>query len=284
MSQRRDMTQPVVTIVGHTCIDNNTVDGIKFEKWGSSAMYIAKYYLRHFGLKSNIISAYGTDFTKYTNDFVFTEAPGNHKTLLYENIINNGHRVQYCRNSDHSTPVALNDEAIELLHKTDILIVAPQISNYNVSYVNELMQYLSKDCLRVLLPQGYMRRVNEQDKIEKKEFLEAQHILSHFDAIVASDEDYDDILDLAEGWATHRPNSSVVITQAQKGATIFHKGESKHIPTTPLPFDIIRSPVGCGDTFSAQFAISLHDKLHPHDAVRHANETTAQALLSEPLR
>jgi hypothetical protein len=35
--------------------------------------------------------------------------------------------------------------------------------------------------------------------------------------------------------------------------------------------------------FSAQLTIGLHDKLHPHDAVREANKTTAQALLAEPL-
>lgn len=277
------MSKPVVTIIGHACIDHNTIDGTKYEKWGSSAMYIAKYYLKHFGIKSHIVSSYGKDFSKYANDFNFTESPSGDRTLLYENIVTNGHRVQYCRNSDCSPPIPVGEDVINLLQRTDILIVAPQISNYSAAYISNIMNYLSDNSLKVLLPQGFMRHINEDDKIEKREFAEAESILLYFDAVIASDEDYDNILNLAEEWAEHKTGSSIVITQAERGATVFHKGETKQISTMPLPFDKIKNPVGSGDMFSAQFTISLHNKLHPHDAVHEANKTTAQALLAEPL-
>jgi len=277
------VSKPVVTIIGHACIDHNTIDGTKYEKWGSSAMYIAKYYLKHFGIKSHIVSSYGKDFSKYANDFIFTENPNGDKTLLYENIVTNGHRVQYCRNSDCSSPVPLSEKIIDLLQKTDILIVAPQISNYSAAYISDVMSHLSGNSLKILLPQGFMRHISGDDKIEKREFAEAESILPYFDAVIASDEDYDNILDLAEKWAEHKAGSSIVITQAERGATVFHKGEVKQISTTPLPFDKIKNPVGSGDMFSAQFTIGLHNKLHPHDAVHEANKTTAQALLAESL-
>lgn len=277
------MLKPVITIVGHTCIDHNTIDGTKQEKWGSSAMYIAKYYHKLFGIKSHIVSNYGHDFLKYARDFVFTENPRGNKTLVYENVVTNGCRVQHCRNSDCSSPVPLNEDIINLLRRTNILIVAPQISNYTADYISEIVQHSPENSLKILLPQGLMRQINGDDKIEKRVFSEAEEIIRHFDAVIASDEDYDDILDLAERWAEYKTGSSIVITQAEKGAIVFHKGKAKQIPTTPLPFNKIKNPVGSGDMFSAQFAVSLHGKLHPYDAVREANMTTARALLDEPL-
>lgn len=275
------MSKPVVTIIGHVCIDHNTIDGTEYEKWGSSAMYIAKYYLEHFGIKSHIISSYGRDFAKYASDFSFTEKPNDSKTLLYENIVTDGRRVQYCRNSSPLVPV--HESIIDLLQKTDILIVAPQIPNYTAAYISDILQHVPDDSLKILLPQGFMRRVSDDGKIEKREFIEATSVVPYFDAVIASDEDYDSILDLAATWAKHAASSSIVITQAEKGATVFHEGGVKHIPTVPLPFDQIKNPVGSGDMFSAQYAIGLYNKLHPHDAVHEANKTTGQALLAEPL-
>lgn len=275
------MLKPVVTIVGHTCIDNNVVDGIRSENWGSPAMYIAHYYLKNFGIKANIVSSYGSDFTKYTKVFVFTEQPGDSKSLVYENIVNNGQRVQFCHNSQSSLPATLNQNAIELLKKTNILIIAPQLPNYSPDYIAKIMDYAPSDCLKVLLPQGYMRQVDRTDKIIKRDFAEASRILPYFDAVIASDEDYVDILALATGWAKYKPGSSIVITQAEKGATVFHDGVIQPIATQPIPFTDIKNPVGCGDIFSAQFALSLYNRLDPYAAAVQANQATAKALTSE---
>lgn len=158
------MKKPIVTIIGHTCIDHNTIDGIKYENWGSSAMYIAKYFSKEFGIQSHIVSSYGHDFVKYATDFVFLGTPGDHNTLLYENIVTNGDRVQFCRHSDFSPPVDLKENIINILRRTDILIVAPMLANYSMEYIEQVMQYLPEGSLKVLLPQGYMRHINaEQD-------------------------------------------------------------------------------------------------------------------------
>lgn len=278
------MREPVVTIIGHVCLDHNSIDGTKYKSWGSSAMYIAKYLAKEFGITSHIVSSYGSDFVEYATEFTFIDEPGNHKTLLYENIVNNGDRVQFCHHSNFSPPIEVGANLIDLLKKTDILIVAPMLANYGIEYIEQVTEYLSPTALRVLLPQGYMRHINEEYKIEKKAFTEARHILKHFDAVIASDEDLDDALEAARDWATHKEDLSVVITQAEKGATVFYANKIAQIATTPLPFSEIKNPVGSGDIFSAQFTMSLHNKLHPHDAVSSANKATARALLSDPLR
>lgn len=275
------MQKPVITLVGHTCIDNNIVDGVSYENWGSPAMYMAHYYLKNFGIKSCIVSSYGHDFAKYTSDFTFTEQPGDGKTLVYENIVNNGQRVQYCHNSQSSLPAPLSERAIGMLQKTDILIVAPQLPNYSLEYLAKIMQYAPDGCLKALLPQGYMRQIDHQDMVNKREFVEASRILPYFDVVIASDEDYTDILTLAADWGKYKPGSSIVITQADKGARVFHSGETRQIPTRPIPFADIKNPVGSGDIFSAQFALSLYDKLDPYAAANQANRATAKALTSK---
>lgn len=277
------MSQPTVTIFGHVCIDKNTIDGINVETWGSPAQYMAKYYLKNLGLRGHIVTSYGQDFLPYVKGLDFTENPNHHPTLIYQNIIRNGQRTQYCHNSDTSLPVPLSKDIIDLIKKTDILIIAPQIANYSASYIDDIMKFAKNDCIKALLPQGYMRQVDPDGKVQKRRFTEADAILPFFDAVIASDEDYDDILNLAKRWAEYKPNSSIVITGAEKGATLFHNGSSLNVPTKPIPASDIKNPVGCGDIFSAQFIIGLYNKLKPADAVAQANKATAQALISEPL-
>lgn len=279
------MTQlPTVTLIGHVCIDNNTIEGAKFETWGSSVMYIAKYLLKNFGIHSHIIAPYGQNFVKYTESFDFLVPPTTPDTLQYENIVNNGTRVQYCHHAELSNPVTINEKIKELLEHTDILVVAPLVANYQVTYIAQIMEFLPKECLRVLLPQGYMRHINGEDRIEKRMFSEAEQLLTYFDVVVASDEDCDNALDVAKVWATYKEESSIVITQASKGATLFNNGKVTQIPTTAIPPSQIKNPVGSGDTFSARLAIDLHNKLSPSDAVRNANAATAKVLLSQPIQ
>jgi sugar/nucleoside kinase (ribokinase family) len=145
------------------------------------------------------------------------------------------------------------------------------------------MKLVPETCLKVLLPQGYMRHINADGMIEKRKFIEGEQLLTYFDAMVTSDEDSDDALRAAVIWATYKEGSSIVVTQSSKGATLFNGGQTTQVPTTPIAFSRIKNPVGSGDMFSAQLALGLYDRLDPADAVRSANETTAKALLSEPM-
>lgn len=277
------MPQPIITIIGHVCIDDNIINNAKVETWGSPAMYMAHYYLKNFDIKSHVVAGYGNDFSKYTGKFLFTEMPDNRKTMIYENIVNNGKRTQFCHNSNSAAPVQLRKDVTDLIQKSDILIIAPQVPNYPKEYITDIMTFIPKKCVKVLLPQGYMRQVGQNDKIEQRNFVEASHILPYFDVVIASDEDYSGILKLAPHWSGYKENSNIIITQAEKGATIFRGGESQHIATQPIKFKDIRNPVGSGDIFSAQVAIGLYNNLEPYEAVRLANQATTKSLLSDPL-
>lgn len=274
--------KPVVTIIGHVCIDHNTIDGASRTTWGSSAMYIAKYYLKNFDVRPRIIARYGQDFVPYTQDFVFAEAADGEVTLQYENIVNDGNRVQFCHHSEASGPVPVREEIAELVRSSDIVIVAPLLANYSAEYIADVMQHASANCLKVLLPQGFVRHINDEEKIEKQAFTDAAAIVSHFDLVVASEEDGDDMMSQAQSWLAAGAGN-VVITQAEKGAMVFDSRGNAQIPTTPLSFHDIKNPVGSGDMFSAQLAIGMHDGLDVHEATRRANQAMAVVLLGDPL-
>lgn len=275
--------KPIVTIIGHVCVDHNTIDGVSRTTWGSSAMYIAKYYLKNFGVRPRIVARYGHDFTPFAQDFVFTEQPEGEMSLRYENIVNNGERVQFCHHSEVSAPVPARKDIAEMIRGSDVVIVAPLLANYGADYIAEVMRYASSDCLKVLLPQGYMRHINAADKIEKQAFTDAAAIVPYFDLVIASEEDGDGMLELAREWASYGDGQSVVITQAEHGATVFDARGAEQVPTTPLAFSDIKNPVGSGDMFSAQLAIGMHDGLDAHEATRRANQAMAAVLLGEPL-
>lgn len=270
---------PIITIVGHVCIDKNTIDGISSEKWGSSPMYIANYIKKNHGVQPSILASYGIDFNKYTSGFHFINDAVKSKTLVYKNVVTNGDRVQYCHNALNSTPPAITPDVIDTLRQTDILIVTPMTPYLNTEYILEVLRYIPKKSLTVLLPQGYMREINQDGTVSIREFLEAPQLLSKFDILIASDEDYLDVHNWATDQTVHFPNLSVIITQAEEGATLFVQGRQTSIPTTPIPFEEIKNPVGSGDIFSAQLSLSLHDGFDIAEAIRSANEATGASLL-----
>jgi sugar/nucleoside kinase (ribokinase family) len=270
--------KPTVTIFGHVCIDHNIIEGSSIHSWGSPAMYIANYYSK-FNIQSNIISSYGSDFTDHINNFTnMVIAPTSKDTLIYHNVVENGTRVQYCLNPEQSPLVPIQDNIIKIIEATDILIIAPDIPNYTAAYVHEIIQHTSVHCLRAILPQGLMREIAEDSSVKIRSFSEAKDILSLFDVLIISDEDTSNPAVQARAWSVNNRDLKVVVTQADKGATLFYNNSEKHIPTLPLALSDIVNPVGAGDTFSAQLIMSLFNMSDIHQAIKDAHTATYQAL------
>lgn len=243
-------------------------------------MYIAKYLRRRYGIEPHIIAPYGRDFLPYADNFELVVQPGERGTLAYESIVNDGKRVQYGHNLQAAMPPALNERARYLLSRADCLIVAPLVDNYATAYVRELASLAPAGCLKVLIPQGYMRRHDETGRVHRQQFAQATELMPLFDVLVMSDEDCDDPLQAAAQWSGCQPDASVVITQAERGATLFWRGRRIHVTTTPIAFDRIRNPVGSGDLFAAELARSLQAGLDPVEAVRAANRATGEMLVA----
>lgn len=277
-------TKPVVTIISHVCIDQNIIEGINKQSWGSPAMYIANYYSK-FNIVSNIISSYGSDFVDYINSFTnMVIGPNYSKTLVYRNVVENGFRTQYCINSEQSLPVPISDSIIKIIEETDILIVAPDIPNYTVSYIHEIIRHSPRNCIRAILPQGIMRTISKDSSVKVNDFSEISDMISCFDILIVSDEDISKPIERAREWSMNNRDLKVIVTQADRGATLFYNNSETRIPTLPLAIRDIVNPVGAGDIFSAQLILSIFNMSDICKAIQDAHKAASGSMTTSALK
>lgn len=271
---------PTIVIVGHVCIDDNMIEGVPYRSWGSPPMYIAAYYARQYELKTHIISEYGSDFIEYIHDLtVMATTPNGNNTLIYRNIVENGHRTQYCPNPEDSLPVPIDGTISAFIASADILIVAPDIPNYSDAYISEVVSHASAECKKVLIPQGLLRKM-DNTRVTRGT-LTNPNTLNLFDAVIISDEDINDVIETTVSWSKLCPYTAIVVTRAEHGATLVQNGESTNIPTdSPLNDSEIINPVGAGDMFGAEFTIKLSEGASLEQSIRSAHRSTAMMLTS----
>lgn len=273
------IASPTIVILGHVCIDENVIEGISYSSWGSPAMYIAAYYAREYGLRTHIVSEYGIDFTKYIYTFALMAIPPrSNDTLIYRNLVQNGHRTQYCPNPENSPPVELSDSVVNIIKMADILIIAPDIPNYSDVYIRQAVSHAKQNCKKILLPQGLLRKID--NTLIRRGTLNDPSILELFDAVIISDEDIDDVQQMAMIWSESFTKTTVVVTREKHGADLFHKGKLLTVPTHSLSRQEIINPIGAGDIFSAEVAMKLFEGETMERSVQSAHRSTAKILSS----
>ena len=253
-------SRPAITIVGHVCIDHNLVDDTYHESWGSAILYIADYLRRVHDMQPKLLAPYGQDLKKFVDTSAFIDPPSLEHTLIYKNTIVDGVRTQAVLHSDTAVPVELTESIRKVLAETDILVLAPLLSNYSSAYIRQLCELLPPHAQKILLPQGYYREVSNNGTIKQRGFTEADDILPFIDVLIQSDEDSTDALAAARLWVGAHHNLTAIVTQNSHGATVFTHTDTFSAPTKPVaPHEIINA-VGAGDVFSAELALSLHDR------------------------
>lgn len=273
------VNSPKVVILGHVCIDENSIEGVSYRSWGSPAMYVAAYYAREYGVKTHIISEYGKDFTEYIHEFTaMATAPREGRTLIYRNNVENEHRIQFCPNPEDSPVVPLDESIGRLIASADIFIVAPNIPNYSSLYVSEAISHTKQSAKKILMPQGLLRAIDYQGLITRAS-LGDPSVIGLFDVLVISDEDISNAVETATAWSREYTKISIIITRAREGATLLHDSQTIDIPT-PHPLDAheIINSVGAGDMFSAEIAIKLFEGVSTELAIEFAHSSTARML------
>jgi hypothetical protein len=269
-----------IFLAGELCIDNNTIEGNEMTGWGSSIMYIAHYLYHAYGLVSNAFSPYGNDFIDYFDDSVKILNPATSpKTLQYRNIVEGGKRTQFCELPITYDLPSINNKIISSLKECGLIIVSPMTPQYNAEYVSALMRHTNSSTLNVLLPQGYMRNINTNSTITPRAFTEIDSLAQWFNLIILSEEDTDDAIPKASKWTSNNKHLEVIVTQADKGATLVNSNGIQHIPTIPIPVTGIVNPVGGGDTFSASVAIEkIIRNEKTEECIRRAHISTGRVL------
>ncbi len=113
---------------------------------------------------------------------------------------------------------------------------------------------LFPDAFRVSTPQGWLREWDDAGAVRAARWPDAQRVLPQLEAAVVSIEDISGDWTIAETWASLVP--ILVVTQDEKGCTIFHQGKNEHVP--PRPTRVV-APTGAGDIFAAAFFILLFE-------------------------
>ena len=113
---------------------------------------------------------------------------------------------------------------------------------------------LFPDAFLVSTPQGWLREWDDAGAVKAARWPDAQKVLPQLEAAVVSIEDISRDWTIAETWASLVP--ILVVTQDEKGCTIFHQGKKEHVP--PRATRAV-APTGAGDIFAATFFILLFE-------------------------
>ncbi len=264
---------------GHLCIDHNVSEHAKYTSAGSPAIFMNKIFSQFPDTEFTTVSSYGLDFEEYRGGLnLYPKKPNVDKTLVYENVSHvGGAREQRAYNRETALPIEIDNNVIPLIQEADIIIISPLLPNFSKDYYEKIFNYTRKQTSILLLPQGYFRDFDHEDRVVEREFSEADSILPYVDAVTVSFFDHPFMTHVAQKWV--RENDVIVVeTLSDKGALIVSKEGQFHIPTIPIPANDIVDSVGSGDVFSSGLIFWYKKTRRLHEAVEFANELARQRL------
>jgi len=254
---------PAVVVAGHVCIDEIvTTEGIG-RTVGSPAVFISPV-LRERGLPTAVIAPYGSDFTEMQHGLDLLPHPQGDCTLVFVNDVRGARRTQAVRNAGCAMLGRPDRIDLDALAGARALIVTPLLADPSAGILREYVEALPTGALRVILLQGYLRRLSTHldargnTPVVHRSLAEIDDLLPLFDIAVLSDEDLSrDVDGTVSGWSAAHPSSAVVVTRGPEGASVFTAGERTDAAAHDvgvLPSDAL---VGAGDIFSAELTAAL---------------------------
>jgi hypothetical protein len=267
-----------VLIFSHTTIDENVSEGVRYISWGGPGMFMSKVFSQLPGVQTAIVSNYGKDYLKFLEGKnIYPSFPALDHTLVYQNLTKGNFRTQKALLRENSLPVVIDSGLKLKIKSADIIIIAPILPNYSAGYVSEIFVSARKHALKIILPQGYFRNFDQDDRVVPRIFSEAQEILPKFDFVIVSEQDSLEIEQLTRNWAENF-GTKVIITRGDKGASLFIKDKEIFVPTNPVPPKEIVNSVGVGDTFSAGFAYEYLQTKDAMESIKFAHKLAAIKL------
>lgn len=115
-------------------------------------------------------------------------------------------------------------------------------------------------------PQGFLRRWDEKGQVSFVEWNPPEEVLRRINVLILSEQDVPDPDGLVRAWG--RMIDTIVVTRAERGATVYHSGEPCNYPARPAQQV---DPTGAGDVFAPAFMIRLIETGDPCEAAQFAN-------------
>ncbi len=243
--------------VGHFCYDVSPTGYIL----GGSASY-STLTARNLGHHARAVTAVNADFDRQNPlldgiETVYHECP---ETTIFDNQYDEqGHRQQFIL----GTARQLTGADIPADWRTsDIAYLCPIADEVSADVVHRF----SDETLIGATPQGWLRRWDENGRVDAKRWATAAAILPHIDILILSDEDlyaYPDELEKYIGLTR-----IVVLTRGSKGATLFHNGTE--LNSTAYAVTEV-DPTGAGDVFATAFLLNYYQSHSVTEALNFAN-------------
>jgi len=188
------------------------------------------------------------------------------KTTVFENIYLNGERKQilhqragtlYC---DH-VPVKWRNVPIAHLGPLD-------------QEIDDGIFHCFDDSVLIgVTPQGFLRRWDNEGRISFVDWNPPDSVLKRINVLVLSEQDVPDPVGLVQAWQEFI--EVIVVTRAERGATVFRRGESYDYPARPAHQV---DPTGAGDVFAAAFMIRFIETKDPCQAAQFANAVASFSI------
>jgi 1D-myo-inositol 3-kinase len=243
-------------VVGHVCQDLLPDGSLGL---GGSVSYAATTAVR-LGCRVGVVTSVGPDLN-------LAEAlPGTEiacrqaaATTIFENIYQDGVRTQIL----HQRAEVISCDSIpEPWRKASMVYLGTIDREIDPA----VFHCFADNSLVCMVPQGFFRCWDAQGLVYFAEWTPPESILRQIDVLVLSDLDVPDPERLVHDWG--RFIDIMVVTQAERGATVYRAGTACHYPARAA--DQL-DPTGAGDVFAAAFLIRLAETGDPGVAATFAN-------------
>ncbi len=188
------------------------------------------------------------------------------KTTVFENIYRDGVRKQILH------------QRASTLHCNHI---PKEWRNVPIAHLGPLDQEIDEgvfgcfdsEVLVGVTPQGFLRRWDDQGQVSFIDWCPSESVLRRINVLVLSEQDVPDPDSLVRSW--ERFIDVIVVTRAERGATVFHGGCPCDYPAR-IAQQV--DPTGAGDVFAAAFMIRLTETKDPCQAAQFANAVASFSI------
>ncbi len=247
---------PEFVVVGHVCQDLLPDGRLSL---GGSVSYAATTALR-LGYRVGVVTSAGPemelDQALPDTQIVYRQAE---KTTLFENIYHDGQRTQIL----HQRASVLTCEDIPSDWRQAPMVYLGSIDQ---EIEEGVFHCFAAESLIGVMPQGFFRRWDEGGRVYFSEWNPQPSVLQRINLLVISELDVPNPRRRAAEWA--RFVDIVVVTHAERGATVYRDGGVCHYP--PRPAQQV-DPTGAGDVFAAAFLIRMAETGDATQAATFAN-------------
>lgn len=242
-----------VLLVGNLTIDENVTESGSYRGCGGSVYFTGKTILNMGGIPL-ILSPVGDDLPDHNlRGFTLLTRPRflSHPVIFRNMNLTNGERRQQAivkkGNDAYDVDASLN----RIKNDPEAVVICPVIDNINIKNIQKIREKFPKS-LFVLIPQGFLRKVDAKGNVTFKEISNEEKLISLFDVVVYSDKDIPGAYERAKKWSSLA--SIVIVTEGKNGCSLYHKGRLNHMPAFKV--DRIVDSTGSGDIFAGAFIMA----------------------------